>query len=136
MLVYDRQKELLEWASLQLFGEPDGWDDKAVAIGVELEGKIIAVVVYTNYHPQMIEMHIASVDSRWASRYNLRRFFLYPFSQLGLGRVQAILAASNERAISMAKRLGFTYEGYHPQAFIGGVDAVSYGMLKHQCKWL
>ena len=134
MIVYG--DGLCKWASLQLFGHPEGFDEKAVAIGVERNGKVIASVVYTDYHDHMIEMHIASVDKRWATRHNLKVFFSYPFHQLKLDRVQAILAASNEGAISMAKRLGFTQEGYHPKAFIGGVDAVSFGMLKQDCKWL
>lgn len=135
MIVYGDEL-LCQWASLQLFGHSDGFDHKARAIGVTKDDKIICVVVYTDYHDHMIEMHIASIDSRWATRYNLKVFFSYPFSELRLDRVQAILAASNERAISMAERLGFTQEGYHPKAFIGGVDAVSFGMLKPDCKWL
>lgn len=133
MIVYG---DLRIWASQQLFGCDDGFDEKARTIGVEKDGKLIAVVVYTDYHPHMIEMHIASIDSSWASRYTLKTFFSYPFSQLKLNRVQAILAASNERAISMIERLGFTYEGYHPKAYRGGVDAVSYGLLKSNCKWV
>lgn len=135
-LVFDKGKEIVKWASLNLFGVSDAWDEKAVAIGVEKNRKLIAAVVYTDYHAHMIEMHIVSVDSSWATRHTLKVFFSYPFSQLKLNRVQAILAASNERAISMAERLGFTKEGHHPCAFMGGVDAVSYGMLKQNCKWL
>jgi len=135
VIVYGNER-LREWASFQLFGHADGFDEKAKAIGVEKNGSIIASVVYTDYHPHMIEMHIASIDKTWATRHTLRTFFSYPFIQLKLERVQAILAASNEGAISMAKRLGFTFEGNHPKAFRGGVDAVSYGMLKSDCRWL
>lgn len=133
MIVYG---DFRAWASNQLFGHPDCFDEKAKTIGVTRNEQLIAVIVYTDYYPHMLEMHIVSIDKRWATRHNLRTLFSYPFIQLGLERVQAILAASNEGAISMAERLGFKREGYHSKAYTGGVDAVSYGMLKHQCKWV
>lgn len=135
MIVYG-DEVLCQWASLLLLGRPDIFDHKARAIGVEKDGKLIAAVIYTNYRDHMIEMHIASVDKRWATRHNLKVFFSYPFSQLKLDRVQAITAASNEGAISMLGRLGFSREGYHPKAYDGGVDAISFGLLKPDCRWI
>lgn len=135
-LVYGRDTELCDWTSLQLFGQPGKWDDKAKAIGVESNGKLIACVVYSDYHVHSIEMTIASLDKRWCTRHTLQAFFAYPFAQLKLGRVQAITAASNEGAISMLKRLGFTQEGFHRKACAGGVDAISFGMLAEECGWL
>lgn len=135
MIVYN-DEVLCQWASLLLLGRSDIFDHKARAIGVEKDGKLIAAVIYTNYRDHMIEMHIASVDKRWATRHNLKVFFSYPFSQLKLDRVQAITAASNEGAISMLGRLGFSREGYHPKAYDGGVDAISFGLLKPDCKWI
>lgn len=136
MLVYDRQQELIEWASQGIFGTLDAWDEKAVAIGVEHEGKIIAAVVYTDYHPHCIDMHIYTVDKRWCNRHTLKAFFAYPFIQLGLERVQSVIRTDNEGAITLLKKLGYTREGTHPKAYFGGVDAYSYGLLKHQCKWI
>lgn len=137
MLVYGHDRELCTWASLGLFGEPDAFDDKTVAIGIIKNDKLIAAVIYNNYIPKIsIEMSIFSVDRSWATRYNLRQLFRYPFTQLGLRRVSALCSASNEGVIMFLKKLGFQQEGRHPQARHDGGDALSFGMLKHQCKWL
>lgn len=136
MLVYGEDAILCEWASWLLYQRPDAWDNKCKAIGVIRNKKLIAVVVYSNYFGHQIEMTIVSLDKKWGTRHNLRAFFLFPFAQLKLERVQAVAAASNEGTISMLKRLGFTQEGYHPKAYEGGVDAISFGMLKENCRWL
>jgi len=34
------------------------------------------------------------------------------------------------------KRLGFQLEGIHRQAWPMGGDALSFGMLKPECKWI
>lgn len=137
MLVYGHNRELCAWASLGLFGEPDGFDEKAVAIGVIRDDKLIAAVIYSNYLPSIsMEMSIYSIDKKWATRYNLKRLFSYPFIQLDLKRVAAMCSASNEGVVMFLKKLGFQQEGRHPQARHDGDDALSFGMLKHQCKWL
>jgi len=124
------------WVSGQLFGDCAQFDEKCTAIGVMENGKLLAGVVYSDYRPNLsIEMNIASVDKRWCSRHNLKIFFQYTFTQLNLGRAQATCSVMNEGAISMLLRLGFKQEGYHPQARYDG-DALSFGMLKHNCKWI
>lgn len=126
-----------DWASQKLFGHPKGYDEKAVAIGAYLDNDLIAAVVYTDYHKdRSIEMSIVSIDSRWATRHNLKRFFAYPFIQLKLKRVQAVVSVHNEGAISMLERLGFKREGTHRCAYWDGKDAHSYGMLKHECRYI
>jgi len=137
MLLYGHDKGLCAWASLGLFGVPNAFDEKAVAIGVVRDYRLIAAVIYNNYVPNIsIEMSIYSVDSRWASRYNLKELFSYPFIQLKLKRVTALCSATNEGVIMFLTKLGFKHEGTHPEAYHGGEDALSFGMLKSNCKWI
>lgn len=137
MLLYGADKNVCEWVSLQLFKEPDGFSDLAVGIGVILQGRIIAGVIYDRYIPDLtIEMSVASVDKRWATRHNLKAFFMYPFIELGLKRVQTLCSAKEEDTMRFNQRLGFKQEGYHRQAWPMGGDAVSFGMLKDECVWI
>lgn len=135
MLIYD--SGVREWVSVQLFGCKDGFNETDTAIGVLRESKLIAGVVYNNYVKNVsIEMSIASIDKRWALRHNIRAFFKYPFTQLDLRRVTALCSKKEGDTMDFLKRLGFTQEGIHRQAHYDGSDAVSFGMLKPECRWL
>lgn len=138
MLIYDARKDLLDWASKQIFGDTGHvFDEASEAIGVALGDRLIAAVIYSNHSPNLnIEMSIASIDKRWATRSNLKAFFAYPFIQLGLKRVSTQCSANEGSIIEFNRRIGFTPEGYHRQAWHTGGDVVSFGMLKHECKWL
>lgn len=139
-LLYGCDEGVARWVSLQIMGYPSGFKD-CTAIGVIDSEKIIAGVVYSgytegpNFKPITIEMSVASIDKRWCNRHNLRAFFAYPFIQLGLERVQTLCSANNEGVIMFNKRLGFTREGLHRKAWPLGGDAISWSMLKEECKW-
>lgn len=84
----------------------------------------------------MLEMTVASIDKQWATRHNLKALFSFPFIQLRLKRVNTQCDSQNEGLIMFNKRLGFKEEGRHKNAFPTGSDAISFGMLKEDCKWL
>lgn len=137
MLLYGADKDLCQWASNIIFGVPDAWDDNARAIGVVHKGNLIAAVVYTQYQKNhLIEMSVASIDKRWATRHNLRAFFSYPFIDLMVKRVQTLCSANRRDIIMFNERLGFKQEGLHRAAWHDFTDAVSFGMLKQECRWL
>lgn len=138
MLVYNAREDLLKWASDIIFGEDsNGFDMSCEAIGVVLNDRLIAAVVYSNHSPRVnMEMSIASIDKRWASRSNLNAFFSYPFIQLDLKRVSTQCSAKEGSIIEFNKRLGFKPEGYHREAWHAGGDVISFGMLKGECRYL
>jgi hypothetical protein len=138
-LVYGNDIELCEWAGLVVCQDKSAFSQPAKAIGIIDNGKLICAVVYNNYRPSKIgsiEMSIASIDKRWATRHNLRALFSYPFAQLNLGRVEAHCQAQDEGVINFLTRLGFVREGLHRQAYHDGSDALSFSMLRHECRWL
>lgn len=141
MILFGEDELVAEWVSLRLFGIHNQFNP-CRALGVMRNNKIIAGVVYNNYqtdnkgNPLLIEMTIASIDKRWATRYNLGVLFGYPFAQLGLERVQALCSANNEGVQMFLEKVGFTREGLHRKAYTDGGDCVSYGMLRHECKWV
>lgn len=136
-LIYGADADVACWVADLIFDDPFAFGDKYTAIGVTDKGRLIAGVVYNNYHPEhMIEMSVASIDKKWANRHNLRAFFKYPFIDLGVKRVQTLCSAAEGDVVSFNQRLGFKKEGFHREAWPMGGDAVSFGMLKNECKWI
>jgi hypothetical protein len=51
-------------------------------------------------------------------------------------RVTALIEPANERAIKNARQLGFQYEGYMRLSVEGKRDALLFGMLAEDCRFL
>lgn len=133
MMIYGHDAEVIEWVGKRLDCNFESTDK---AIGIARNGKIVAGVVYHNYRPGFnIEMSIASITPRWATKEVLRALFSYPFIQLGLPRVTGIAARDNASVRRFDERLGFVKEGIMRNAHSDG-DAVIYGMLKNECKYI
>jgi len=140
VILYGADDDVSKWVALQ-FGQPEDYFNPCRAIGIIHENQLIAGVIYNNQKesqgiPYMLEMTIASVDKRWCTRHNLKALFYFPFTQLGLRRVHTQCDSSDEGAWMFNKRLGFKEEGRHKAAFPSGTDAISFGMLREDCKWL
>lgn len=141
MLLYGADEDVCRWVSEQLSGHKEWFRDSG-AIGVVEGGNLIAGVVYSNYcvnsnhDPIAIEMSIASIDKRWCNRHNLRAFFKHPFIDLKVKRVHTLCSADNRDVVMFNKRLGFRVEGLHKEAWPHGGDALSWGMLRHECRYL
>lgn len=136
-VIYGATDDIRKWVSLHIFGCDDGFDEKTESIAAVKDGKIIAAVTYHSFQPNhSVEMSIASVDKRWATRHNLRAFFKYPFIDLRVKRVQTLCSAKEDGVILFNQRLGFKPEGYHRCAWHDGGDAISFGMLKDECRWI
>jgi RimJ/RimL family protein N-acetyltransferase len=109
-------------------------DHQAIAI---VSGEICkAVVLYGDYTPENVYMHIASADPSWCQRGVLRGCFSYPFNQLRVMRVTAIVPKKNKHARRFNERLGFVHEGTHPRSMPDGGATCSYGMVREKCKWI
>lgn len=135
-LVYDQSDLVAVWVGEKLMKDAQAFVP-CKAIGVENNGELIAGVIYNKYEPGLlIEMSITSIDKAWCTRHNLNALFSYPFAQLQLKRVQALCSAKDEGVQMFLKRLGFAHEGTHPCAYHDGGTALSFGMLRHNCKWL
>lgn len=126
--------ELLEWAAAR-------YDDNAIdsdthAIGVEVDGVIQAVAMYNCFTDISCNIHVVSDGGkRWASRTFLREAFAYPFIQVGLKRLTALVPAKNTDALTLDLRLGFQVEGRMAEA-TDNDDLVVLGMLRRNCIWI
>ena len=76
----------------------------------------------------------AVTDSRCVTRRLLKALFTAVFTQAT--RVTALIEPANERAIKNARQLGFQYEGYMRLSVEGKRDALLFGMLAEDCRFL
>lgn len=110
------------------------------ALGVVRRGVFVGGVVYYNYmalpHGATCEVALAFDNPAWALPGTLKALCDYPFNQLGCVRVTAITAKANKRARRWLEGFGFNREGVHPRGIDGKQTAISYGMLKEDCRWL
>lgn len=135
MLIFGESERLLPWAAERIGLER--FQAGARAIGIEDDRRNLrGVVVYDSIGPADCSMHVASDGSaRWLTREFLFHVFAYPFIQLGLRRVTAMVPSKNTRAIRFDEKLGFVREGYHPHGMPDD-DLVSLGMLREHCRYI
>jgi Acetyltransferases, including N-acetylases of ribosomal proteins len=114
--------------------------DGYTALGVVRRGIFAGGVVYHNFqqlaHGNTIETSIAFDDATWALPQTLRTLFTYPFLNLECVRLTSIVAEGNERSRKFCEGLGFDLEGIHPRGMDGKEAAVSYGLLRENCRWI
>lgn len=111
------------------------------AIGVVRGGKIVGGSVFYNYkvqngRPIDIEVSGAFEPSMWCIPSTLRALFHYPFVQIGCARMTTITGRKNKSARAMDLKLGFKLEGVARRAIFGTEDAIIYGMLREECRWV
>jgi len=93
-------------------------------------------VVFDGWRQYDIEVSIASVSPRWATRRVVGTILAYPFNQLQCVRITGITPLSNAKAQNLVKRLGFKQEGILRRGFVDD-DAVIVGMLREEAEpWL
>lgn len=109
------------------------------AIGVVRDGGLIGAVLYHCYRRSDavadLEIVIAG-EPGWLSRDRLNKFFHYPYVDLGCTRTTVVVSKKNRRARKLAERLGYRLEGQIRKAMQDGADAMVYGMLKQECRWI
>ena len=130
---YDTEP-LLEWVQSRY--DNNAIDGNTHALGIELDGQLVAVAMYNGFTNTSCAIHIVSDGGRrWALRSFLEVAFHYPFVQMGLNRVTAYVPASNIDALILDLRLGFQIEGTMREGTEGD-DLVVMGMLRRNCKWI
>lgn len=112
----------------------DYYSPNITAIGLERNGQLIAGVVYSVFNGSCITADIRGVG-RWANREFLRVIFDYPFRQLGVKRITAVVESDNDTSQKFVKHLGFVHEATLRHAGRSG-DLLVFRMFRDDCKWL
>lgn len=110
-----------------------GWSGYYRAIGYEMAGELKGAVIFTN--ASTTNVNLATVLEAPLSRMFLRAIFFYPFMQLKVKRITALVDASNKRSLRLTKSAGFRFEGCLRDAAMDG-DTLIFGLLRRECKWV
>ena len=113
-----------------------GEEVEGSAIGVVCRGELAGGVVYSEYRGYDVKASIAATNPQWLSRDVLRQLFDYPFNQLGCARITVAVSDDNPRSERLACWLGFAPEGRLRAGMSTGRDALVFGMLRHECRWI
>jgi hypothetical protein len=112
-----------------------GWSGYYQAIGLERGGKLSAGVVYTDASPTNVVTSIVCEGP--ITRRFLYVAFWYPFGQLQVRRITALVEEWNEKSLRFCEGLGFVREGRMRKAATNGGDIIVMGILRHEAgKWL
>lgn len=105
---HDLTRAVGDFVSVRIFGRP-GLIDQYVAMAVVDRGRVIAGVLYNNWHPEngVIELHAASADKRWLTRPVLKAIFAYPFDQIGCQLCVLRVSERNTPMLRIARAYGF-----------------------------
>jgi len=105
--------------------------DMVQAIGLERDGELVAVTGYNNITEKACHVHFA-IDKGVVPPRNFVWFVhYYPFVQLGLNSMIAMVSSTNKRILRLAKHLG-----YSVLSIIESADLVLLALNKNDCKWL
>jgi RimJ/RimL family protein N-acetyltransferase len=133
-VIYGQDERIIRWVGEKVDEDEFG---KAVGIGLEEDGELIAGVVFNMYTGPSISMHVAAVPGRrWMTKEYLFRCFAYPFLQLNCRRITGLVRADNFVAQKFDEHLGFRREGLLREACDDGTDMILYGMLKNECRFI
>jgi RimJ/RimL family protein N-acetyltransferase len=106
------------------------------ALGVVRRGQFLGGIVFHNYMGHSIEVSWAFDHPSWCLPQTMRALFWYPFKTLDCVRLTCIAPRGNKRSRRAVIGLGFKLEGVHPKGLDGKQDAISYGMLRDDCRWI
>jgi hypothetical protein len=98
-------------------------------------GKPMGAVLYTNYRQHSIEFSAAG-EPGWMTRATIRQMFSYPFEQLGVYTLLALIKRSNSTARTISRGLGFGELCVIPAGDFKADDIILYGMARDKCPWI
>ena len=96
----------------------------------------VAGVVMANYRDTDVELSVATETPLAWRPHVLRAIFKYIFIQLGCVRCTATTTKANKRARAFNESLGFRLEGNIRLGYDGQRDALVYGLLRSECRYL
>jgi RimJ/RimL family protein N-acetyltransferase len=99
-------------------------------------GEFVAGVVLSNFRVHDIEISCATETSVAWRPHIMRAVFEYVFVQLKCARCTSIVTKGNARCRSFLKGLGFSLEGNVRMGYDGKRDALIYGLLASECRYL
>lgn len=109
----------------------------ATGIGWLREDEVVAGVLYESYTGQggSVTAHIAIASGSSFTKEFMRAIFQYPFEQLGVRTIYAMVSSNNIESRRLVERMGFQPEtkiaNYYPEG-----DLIVYALTADNCIWL
>ena len=135
VVILDQHERIFQWVYGRVASSPYVWGGHS-AIGVESNGEIVAGAVYDHYTQQSIAIHFALDRPGRHHRVFLNWMFSYPFKQLKVKKLLAIVNADNLAVQKIMERLGFHLETRVAEVFLNDQDMLIYSMKEQDCKFL
>lgn len=125
-------------ADIAFFGQLINYAPAAGARGIKLvvDNEIHAMVVYDNWTPAAVQMHVCIANHRHFNRAFIREALLYPFEQCGRELLVGVTPGDNTAALDFNRRIGFVEKYRIRDGWKSGVDMVVQELRKGDCKWL
>lgn len=101
-----------------------------------VDGTFMGGCVISNYRGTDCEISCAAENSMCFRRNVMQAVFSYIFVQLGCVRCTSLTTKGNKRARSFLEALGFELEGNLRRGYDGSRDALVYGLLREQCRYV
>ena len=106
-------------------------------IGVIRNRILLGGVVFHEYQPHYRSIMVSYAFDRpsWLTREVLTSLCVYAFIQEDVQRICTLAPKKNKRSRRLVEFIGFKLEGCARKGY-GNDDAMIYGMLKHECRWI
>lgn len=116
--------------------ENEDWVGEHLGLGIWLEKKLIAGVIYHDIRPKInVWVTIYSTDKKWCNKRVLRAIFEVAFDFLNCRRISVLVSAQNTKSLKLVEGLGFKKEGVLRAFQDDGDDGLVFSMLKSECQW-
>lgn len=103
---------------------------------VNSKDQFVAGIIVSNFRGTDCEISCASETPAAWRPHVCRAVFSYIFEQLGCARCTSITTKSNRKARDFLTSLGFELEGNLRRGYDGVKDALIYGLLADECRFL
>lgn len=125
-LILDHDDQIAAWVSDRVPHNRGRGFGACRAIGVGLDGVVIAGFVYFNFQPEAghIEMGLAADCPRWATRRVIHDLLRFPFVICDCQRVTLVTSEDNQKALRVAEATGFRREALLERAYGRDENAV------------
>lgn len=107
-----------------------------IALGIVEGNQIVGGAMFWNHYDgevRDISVTVALADDVQLARKTVVKLLEYPFGDLGLPRITALIQMSNTRAIDQALKIGFKLEGRMRRATRDGGEVGIFGLLADEC---
>lgn len=105
-------------------------------LGIVRCNALVGGVVFNNFKGFDVHLSAAFWGKGWALPQTIAALCDFPFGRLKVNRVTAITGKKNRKARAALEYLGFTLEGVSKRGLDGFEDAMTFGLLKENCKWI